>query len=138
MTGGAIPVFAWGVLLTVLFIANTIWNHRLMDSLASAFAALVIFLFGAALIVLAGRRAVRRGEPEASPAPAAVTTTSVGAAVAGLALAILMFGFVFGSFLIYFGGGLLVLALGRVVVERRAERASLAALEQAPGEEGRR
>ncbi len=138
MTGGAIPILAWGALLTVLFIGNTIWNHRLVDSLASGFAALVIFLFGVALIALAGRRAVRPGEPEAPAAPEAIATTSVGAAIAGLALAILMFGFVFGSFLIYFGGGLLVLALARVAVERRAERASLAALQTSDREGGRR
>jgi hypothetical protein len=115
-------MLAWGVLLLILFIGNTIWNGRLVDSLVSAFAALAIFLFGAVMILLAGGRAVRRGPPEPSPDPAPVAAASVGAAVTGVAIACILFGFVFGSFLIYFGAGLLVLALGRVVIELRAER----------------
>jgi hypothetical protein len=123
--GGAIPILAWGLLLFILFIGNSVWNVRLVDSLAAGFAALAIFLFGAALILLGGRTAVRRGPPEHSADPTPVAAASVGAAACGVAIACILFGFVFGSFLIYFGAGLLAFALGRVVVEVRAERALL-------------
>ena len=135
MKGGAIPFLAWGTLLLVLFIGNTVWNGKLVDSLAAGFAALVIYLFAVALIALAGRRAVRKGPPEASGRPEPVPTSSLGAVAAGLSLACCLFGFVFGSFLIYFGAGLLALSLGRVVIEVREERrtlATIAAAQSAP------
>jgi hypothetical protein len=136
MKGGAIPFLAWGALLVVLFAGNTVWNGKLMDSLASGFAAAVILAYAAALMLLGGRRATRKGAPEASGRPEPVATSSLGAVAAGLSLACALFGFVFGSFLIYFGAGMLLLSLGRVIVEVRAEHRSLR--EVSDGETGRR
>jgi hypothetical protein len=44
---------------------------------------------------------------------------------AALSLALIMFGFVFGSSLIYLGAGFLAFALGRVALEVRAQRDSV-------------
>ena len=52
--------------------------------------------------------------------------------IAALALASIVFGFTFGSFLIYFGAGLLVIAVGRIAVERRC--AASATVERTRGQ----
>lgn len=122
MRGGAIPVLAWGTLLLVLFVGNWIWDNRLINPLVAGFAVLIIY--GAALLLTlrGGRRALRGGAPEADGTPEPVPQASSGAVIAALALASIVFGFTFGSFLIYFGAGLLVIAVGRIAVERHAQR----------------
>ncbi len=125
MRGGAIPIFAWGLLNLILFIANTVWNGKLMDSLASGFAALAIFLLGVAVMIGTGRVALRKGPPEPTRRVEPVAGASLGAVVAGLSVACLLYGFVFGSFLVFFGAGMLVLSLGRVIFEVRSERQSV-------------
>ena len=125
MRGGAIPLLAWGTLLLLLFIGNWIWDKSVVNQLAAAAAALIIYATAAALIWRAGRRAVRRGPPEADPTPETVPQNSSGAAIAALAFASIVFGFTFSSFLVYFGAALMVIALGRIAVERQAQRRTL-------------
>ena len=122
MRGGAIPLLAWGTLLLVLFIGNWIWDKSVVNQLAAASAALIVYTTALLLIWRAGRRALRRGPPEADRTVEAVPQNSSGAAIAALAFASIVFGFTFGSFLVYFGAGLMVIALGRIAVERQAQR----------------
>jgi Na+/H+-translocating membrane pyrophosphatase len=125
MRGGAIPLLAWGTLLLVLAIGNWIWNAKTVNGLAATFAVVAIYLSALLLFLRGGRRAVQRGEPDPDERPTAIPQASSGAALFGLAVASILFGFTFGSFLVYFGAGLLVIAIGRLALERRDERRSL-------------
>ena len=49
---------------------------------------------------------------------------SLAAVLVGLSVACILFGIVWAGFLIYFGAGVLVLSLGRLVLELRAEHES--------------
>jgi hypothetical protein len=123
MRGGAIPPLAWGTLLLVLLAINWIWTGDAIQVGSFGFAALVVY--GAALGLWLGRReALRRGppppEPELDPEPEA----SVAAVVIGLSIACVLFGVVWSNFLVLFGAGTLLLSLGRLVIELRAERAT--------------
>jgi hypothetical protein len=53
----------------------------------------------------------------------------VGAVLTGLSVGSILFGFVFGTFFVYFGLGMLVVSLGRLTVEVREERREERALE---------
>ncbi|HLY51210.1 MAG TPA: hypothetical protein VKR21_18605 [Solirubrobacteraceae bacterium] len=125
MRGGAIPIFAWGVLLSILTIGNAIWEGRWIQAGEFALAAVLIFSFGAFIVGLGGRSAIRRGPPSPSPHPEPLPWSSLATVAAALSLAMLLFGFVFGSALIYLGAGFLAFSLGRLGVELRAQRASL-------------
>ena len=125
MRGGAIPIFAWGVLLSILTIGNAIWEGRWIQAGEFALAAVIVFSFGAFLLGLGGRSALWRGPPVAPCHPEPVPWTSLATVSAALSLAMLLFGFVFGSALIYLGAGFLALSLGRVGLELRAQRASV-------------
>jgi hypothetical protein len=129
MRGGSIPLIAWGTLLLVLFIINWIWNARAVSAAAAAFAALVIYAFAFALW-LARREAIRRGPPEPSAEPQALPQMSLGAVLVGLSVAAMLFGFVWAQFLVFFGAALLIVSLGRVWLELRAERVSRAQIEE--------
>ena len=130
MRGGAIPLLAWGTILLLLYIGNWIWDATGVNPAVSALAVLVIYAGAVALTLRAGRRAIRRGPPEPIARIRAEPRASSGAALAAFAFASIVFGFTFGSFAIFFGAGLLVIAIGRIVVEKRAERASVAASEE--------
>jgi hypothetical protein len=123
--GGAIPIVAWGVLLSVLTIGNAIWQGKWLPAGQFALAAMIIFAFAAGVVVLSGRRALRKGVPAARPEPEALPEASAGAVGAALSLALLLFGFVFGSALIYLGAGFLALSLGRLILEVRAQRQTI-------------
>ena len=125
MRGGAIPIIAWGVLLSVLTIGNAIWQGRWLPASQFALAAVVIFAFAVAVTVLSGRHAVQKGAPTRRPDPEALPEASAGAVGAALSLALFLFGFVFGSALIYLGAGFLALSLGRLAIEARAQRSSV-------------
>jgi len=122
MRGGAIPILVWGVLLTILYIINWIWDGTRVNPLASGAAALSIFITGALIMLASGRRALRKGPPDPDPTPQSVPEASSGAPLAALGLASIAFGFTFGNFLIYFGAGLLAVALGRLGIELRGQR----------------
>ncbi len=126
MRGGAIPVLAWGLILAVMMALNWVWTGDAIQIGTFAFAVLVVLTAGL-IAVLISRQAIRPGPPEPPPPGGLepVPDLSVGAAVVGLAIAAIVFGLAFGHFLIYCGAGLLVLGLGRLLVERRAQRRSL-------------
>ncbi|MDQ6745259.1 MAG: hypothetical protein M3Z27_04470 [Actinomycetota bacterium] len=123
MRGGAIPPAALGTLLLALFIGNLVWNDKPVNAAPAGFAALVIYAIALALW-LARREALRRGAPAPRELVEAVPQASSGAVLAGLAVGATLFGLVWARFLVIFGVGLLLLALGRIVVEVRSERRS--------------
>lgn len=123
MRGGAIPLLAWGSLLVVLLAINWIWTGDAIQIASFAFAALAVYA-GAGLLALTGRDALRRGPPPVSSEPETVPETSLAAVLVGLSIACILFGIVWAGFLIYFGAGVLVLSLGRLALELRAQRKS--------------
>jgi hypothetical protein len=132
--GGAIPLLAWGTLLAVLGAINWIWTGDAIQVGTFGFAILVV-IGSAGTLVLLRRDAIRRGPPEPEDTPQAVPDVSVGAVVAGLSIGSFAFGFVFGRFFVYFGLGMLVLALGRLAIEVRAQRRSEHAVEERAAQE---
>ena len=123
MRGGAIPIFAWGTILLVLAIGNWVWNGKAVGSGAASAAVLIIYAFGVALWA-ARREAIRRGPPAPRAEEEAIPQASVAAMVIGLAAGCALFGLVWAKFLLYFGIAMFVLGVGRLIVERRAERAT--------------
>lgn len=126
MRGGALPVIAWFVLLGTLMATNAIWTHDTIQIETYAFAVGVTIATALLLTVTSRRRALQRGAPELERGHLeAVPDISFGAALAGLGLGVLVFGFVFGHFLVYFGLGLVVIASARVAQELRAQSQTL-------------
>jgi hypothetical protein len=123
MRGGAIPILAWGTILLVLAIGNWIWNGKPVGSGAASAAVLIIYAFGV-VVWLARREAIRRGPPEPRPDLDSVPQASLAAAGIGVSLGCILFGIAWARFLVFFGIGVLVLSIGRLVLEIRAERRS--------------
>jgi hypothetical protein len=123
MRGGAIPILAWGTILLVLAIGNWVWDAKPVNAGVASAAVAIVYLFGVALW-LSRREAIRRGPPEARPDLDSVPQASVAAAGIGLSLGCILFGIAWAKFLVDFGIGVLVLAIGRLVLEIRAERRS--------------
>jgi uncharacterized iron-regulated membrane protein len=123
MRGGAIPVLAWGTILLVLAVGNWVWNGKLVGGLAASAAVVIVYVSGV-LLWLARREAIRRGPPEARPDLDSVPQASVAAAGIGVSLGCILFGIAWAKFLVYFGIGLLVFSIGRLIIEMRAERRS--------------
>jgi hypothetical protein len=123
MRGGAIPILAWGTALLVLAVGNWVWNARLVGGAAASAAVAIVYLFGVALWV-SRRDAIRRGPPEPCPDLDAVPQASLAAAGIGVSLGCILFGIAWAKFLVDFGVGLLVLSIGRLALELRAERRS--------------
>ncbi len=121
MRGGGIPLLAWGTILLVLYAGNWVWEGRPIQVGTTVFAIVVIY-GGAGLLWLARRESLRRGAPPAVLEVESVPTASVGAVLAALGLASILFGLVWALFFVYFRAVLLALALGRVATELRAER----------------
>ena len=121
MRGGAIPAAAWGTLLVALLTLNWIWTGDAIQVGTFGFAALAILSLAAGLI-RAAPEARHRGAPEPRLEPEPIPQMSLGALMAGLAVASIVLGLAFGHFAIYFGVGLLALALGRIALELRAQR----------------
>lgn len=123
MRGGAIPLLAWATLLVVLLVINWIWTGDAIQAGTFAFAALAIYC-GALLLWLTRREAIRRGPPEPEAKAEPVPESSVAAVLIGLAIGCILFGIAWATFLVWFGAGVLVLSLGRMALELRAERVS--------------
>ena len=123
MRGGAIPILTWGTILLVLALGNWVWDAKTVNGLAATGAVVIIYGFGLALWV-ARREAIRRGPPEASDEVEHVPQMSLAAVVMGLSVGCALFGLAWAKFLLYFGIAMFVLALGRLVVELRAQRAT--------------
>jgi Na+/H+-translocating membrane pyrophosphatase len=122
--GGAIPIFLWGTLLLVLMIINVIWARSGIQ--AATFAYAIFAVYGTALALFVVRReSVRKGPPIQESSPQAIPRSSLAAMTLGIAIGAMMFGVVFGKFLVFIGGGIWLLAAGRLVVEVRAQRRSL-------------
>jgi hypothetical protein len=134
MRGGAIPILAWGTILLVLAIGNWVWNARPVAGAAASAAVAIVYVFGV-LLWVSRREALRRGAPEPSPDVDSVPQASLAAAGIGVSLGCILFGIAWAKFLVDFGVGLLVLSVGRLVLEMRAERRSRV---DALGEEARR
>jgi uncharacterized iron-regulated membrane protein len=123
MRGGAIPVLVWGTILLVLAVGNWVWDAKPVNSGAASVAVLIIYGAGIALW-RARRESVRPGPPEPRTEIDTVPQGSVAAVLVGLSIGTIMFGLAWAKFLVFFGLGLLLLSLGRLVLELRAERAS--------------
>jgi hypothetical protein len=121
MRGGALAPFAWALLLIVLGALNWIWTGDAIQVGTFGFAALAILALATSL-VFASPEARRKGPPESRPTAETIPGASAAAVLAALAVASIAFGFAFGRFPIYFGAGLLALALARLAVELRAQR----------------
>jgi hypothetical protein len=120
--GGSIPLFVWGLLLVVLLVVNAVWTSDTIQVAEFGFAAGIVFLSAVAFAVASRGEALRRGAPVVSDDPEAVPTSSLGAVMVAVGFAALMFGLVFGRFLVYFGAGVVIASLGQVTRELRDER----------------
>jgi hypothetical protein len=134
MRGGALVVLIWSLLLLALFLGHWIYAAEGTQIAISGGSLGIIVLSGAA-IALSGREALRRGPPPARTKVEAVPDISFAAGLIGFSIATIGFGFVWGHFLTYFGAGLLALSIGRLVLELRAERATLRAHRPPPAGE---
>jgi hypothetical protein len=123
MRGGAIPILAWGTILLVLAIGNWVWDAKPVNAGAASAAVAIVYVFGVALW-LSRREAIHRGPPEPRPVLDSVPQASLAAAGIGVSLGCILFGVAWARFLVAFGIGVLVLSIGRLVLEMRAERRS--------------
>jgi cation transport ATPase len=127
----------WSVLLIILMVINIIWTAgNEIQAATFGFSILMVWLVGLAVLRLAPQEALRRGEPELRAQPEAMPSASAAAAMAGVGLGAFSFGWVFGGFWIYFGAAVLVICLGRLILEHRAQRAAYLAYlrERDPGQ----
>lgn len=124
MRGGALPILAWALLLSTSGVLNAIWTGDTIQIGTFAAAVLAILLMATALIVRS-REAARRGPPSPPTQPEPVTHTSFGTMIAAVGVGALLFGLVFGHFIVYFGAGMIVAGLGRLAVELRAQRRAM-------------
>lgn len=126
MRGGAIVPLVWAGLLVLLAATNAIWTKGDLIQSATFLAALGSVLALALLLISVSSQARRTGAPQAHTTVEAVPSTSLASMVAGLAFGMFVFGFAFGQFPILFGAGLLIVSLGRLTVELRAQRRTVA------------
>jgi hypothetical protein len=124
MRGGAIPVFLWGTVLLVLMVINVIWTSDRVQAATFGFAVLVIYSASLGL-TLANREARRTGPPVRESRLEAVPQNSLASLALGVSIGAMMFGVVFGKFLVFIGGAVWLVALGRLIVEVRAQRRSV-------------
>ena len=124
MRGGAIPPLVWGTLILIALILNLIWEGAQLRVGLFAYTVLIIYV-GALVLFLLYRPAARKGEPEYESQPDPLPRLSLSAAGAGISIGLIVFGLVFGKFLIYLGGALLLAAGARLARELRAQRRTL-------------
>jgi hypothetical protein len=108
--------------LVALLAVNAIWTSDTIQVALFGFAAGVVFLSAVAFGVASRGEGLRPGAPAAADDPEAVPTSSLGAVMVAVGVAALMFGLVFGRFLVYFGAGVVIASLGQVTREMRDER----------------
>lgn len=113
MRGGALPLLAWGLINLVLLAINWIWEGTTIHVAEYSYTVVVVWLI-AVVFWLLRREAVRKGEPELRQEPEALPRISFAAAGCGIAAGLILFGIVFGNFLVFIGGALLLLCLGRL------------------------
>lgn len=125
MRGGAIPLLVWGLILAVLYALIFVWTGKGLHAALAAAALVATFGTAFAFVALRPREALKKGEPPASEEPRAVASASYGAVLLGLGITALVYGLVFGQFLVYFGAGLIVVAIGVLTRENYAQRRAL-------------
>ena len=123
MRGGAIPVLTWATILLVLAIGNAIWDSQAGERDRGG-GGVVHHLRDRPALWLARRDALRRGPPPPETEVEPIPESSTGAVFIGLSVATALFGLAWAKFFLFFGLGMLVMALGRVAVELRSERAT--------------
>lgn len=122
MRGGAIFIIVWGILLALLAGTNWFWAHDGIQIATWAYAVFSIFGFAVGLILLRPREAWRRGPPEPREKPEALASASYGAVLLAWGVAALLYGFAFGKFMVFFGIGLTIVAMGLVAREHYDQR----------------
>ena len=122
MRGGAIPLLVWGTVLAVLLAMNWVWTGDLIQVASFAFAVASVVGWVLALVLLRPGEALRRGSPGRSGEPQAVPSASYGSVLLAVGASSIVFGFAFGTFPLYFGAGVMVIAAGLVARELHAER----------------
>lgn len=137
MRAGAVPLLAWGTLLVILMVGNWIWTGDSIQVGTFALAAGLVYGLAAVFVAL-DRQSLKTGAPPPDDEPEVVPEASLAAVLVGLSIACIGFGLVWAGFLIYFGAGVLVLSLGRLVLELRAELAAREALRSSDAIEERR
>jgi cation transport ATPase len=128
MRGGALAPLIWALLLAALAITNAIWTAGNVIQGGTFAAAVGSIVALAVLLIVLSPEARHKGAPELRTRAAALPSGSFAAMLAGLALGCFAFGFAFGRFPIFFGAGLLVVALGRLSLELRAQRRAVRSL----------
>jgi hypothetical protein len=118
-------MLAWAAVLLVLYATNWIWEGAQPVQIYTTVFAIVVITAGGVWQWLARREAIRKGAPHAERDPDALPEASLGAVGAGVSVGIILYGFAWAHFLVYFGAGLLVLSLGRLALELRAQRRSV-------------
>ena len=114
MNGGARPMLVWALLLSLSGLLNLVWAGVSVQTATFSAAVLAIVVTAVGILI---RRAGRGPEP--------VTHASFGTMIAAVGVGALLFGLVFGHFIIYFGSGLIVAGLGRLLLELRAQRRAM-------------
>ena len=122
MRGGALIGLIWGAILAAFCVGCAVWTGDALQAGEFGFGVGVTWLF-ALLFAARGRgEALRPGEPRPAPGPEAVPTSSFGAVVLAIGFGTTMFGFAFGAFFVWFGAGLMVVAIGMLVLELHEQR----------------
>jgi hypothetical protein len=111
MRGGAVPLLCWATLLTLSGLLNAIWAGVSVQTATFGAGVLAIVLFAAAVLLRPQRSGLET-----------VTRASLATVIVAVGFAALMFGFSFGHFIIYFGAGLMLAGLGRLLVELHHQR----------------
>lgn len=122
MRGGALAPLVWALLLAALGITNVIWTTGNVIQGGMFLAAVGTVVALAVLLIALSPQARRKGAPELESRPEPIPSGSLAAMIAGLSLGCFAFGFAFGRFPLYFGAGLLIASLGRLILEHRAQR----------------
>jgi Na+/H+-translocating membrane pyrophosphatase len=100
----------------VLLAINWIWEGAGIHVGLFGYAVLTVVM-GVLTLWLMNRQALRKGPPEHRPVPEALPRVSFACAGIGLSTGAILYGAVFGKFLVFIGGALLVFSLGRLALE---------------------
>jgi hypothetical protein len=114
--GGAIPLAVWGLLLLILLSINWIWEGTGIHVALFGYAVLTVLIAVAALWLMS-RQALRKGPPQHRSREEALPGISFACAGIGLSAGAILYGAVFGTFLVFIGGGVLVFSAGRLALE---------------------
>ena len=117
MRAAAKPLLGYALLIGAAAAVQWVWSPYRLPSALLGGAAVVMALVAAALAARGG------GDREAGPRP--IPETSFAVVAIAFALCTMLVGAYLGLYLILVGGGVLLLGLGGLARERRAERRAL-------------